>query len=210
MSSPKNAGVSATTHRGGAKHTMRQRKMLMRRTQELGPTEHEEIFKILTTHGVDHSQNNNGVFVNLTRVPDVVLDEINVFVDFCFENKHQLDEYDKRLNEYKINHNYTGLMASPPPPPPSSPQPPSLADQVSSLQVASPASVPKPASSASPLLTEYVMSVAKRIMNSKFHQAKKRYAKRRLVEKDTLTFGGGGGGDHDGKNEPLTPDAYLL
>jgi hypothetical protein len=82
----------------------------MQRTQELGPTEHEEIFKILRSHNIDHTQNNNGVFVNLNRVPDATIHEVQRFVDFCFDNKQDLDEYDKRLNECKLSQNYDRFL----------------------------------------------------------------------------------------------------
>ena len=84
-------------------NTMRDRKLLMQRIQELGPTEHAEIFKMLSEHGVDYTRNSNGIFVNLSCVPAAVLNSLNTFVSFYIDNNHSLNEYDKRLSECKIN-----------------------------------------------------------------------------------------------------------
>ena len=83
--------------------TMRDRKLLMQRIQELGPTEHAEIFKMLSDQGVEYTQNSNGIFVNLSGVPSALLGELSTFVSFCIDNNHSLNEYDKRLSECKIN-----------------------------------------------------------------------------------------------------------
>lgn len=88
------------------------RKALTHRIHGLGPTEHEEIFKILKAAGVNHTQNQNGVFINLSSVDDAVVDRIRAFVEFCYENKRKLDEYDKRLNECKITQRFDDLPRS--------------------------------------------------------------------------------------------------
>lgn len=91
--------------------SLRERRQLMRRVHELGPTEHAEIYRILCEGDVDHMQNNNGVFVNLSNVRDDVVRRIQSFVDFCHDNKHDLDEYDKRLSECKMSQNYMKAAA---------------------------------------------------------------------------------------------------
>lgn len=89
----------------------RQRDLIAQRTAELGPTEHQEIFRILQSHGVPYTKNNNGIFVNLSYVKDEIIKELQGFVDFCFSNKSSLDEYDKKLNACKLNNKYETLMA---------------------------------------------------------------------------------------------------
>lgn len=181
----------------------RARRTLIRRTQELGPTEHGEIFKILTAHGVDHTQNNNGIFVNLSRVSDDVMDEVQRFVDYCVENKQDLDEYDKRLNECKRSQDYERFMGSGSDaaaaaaaassggdhgagndasgvrtdPSTVTPHPPHDDDvPVTTPTMSASDGLVTPTRNAT-----MVASVAKRILNSKFHQAKKKYSKRKLV-----------------------------
>jgi hypothetical protein len=156
--------------------SVRERRLLMQRTQELGPTEHEEIFKILQRHDVGHTQNNNGIFVNLSTVPDAVVAEVQRFVDFCFDNKQEMDDYDKRINECKLSQNYDKFMgvestAEGAEARVEVPQQPSAAAAAASSVVvaASPPAV--------------VASVTKRIMSSKFHQAFKRFSKKRVDRK---------------------------
>lgn len=80
----------------------RDRKHLAEKIHSLTATEHEEVFKLLHAKGIRYMQNNNGIFFNLSNVPDAVLVQVNSFVDFCLENKAHLDDYDKRFNECKM------------------------------------------------------------------------------------------------------------
>ena len=93
--------------------TTREKKLLMERVQALGSTEHDEIFKMMTQHGVEHSANKNGVFVNLRLVPDEVLRKVSGFVAFCLENNTSLDEYDKAMNERRFRDNDCSSSANP-------------------------------------------------------------------------------------------------
>ena len=157
------------------RYTLRERRKLMLLTQELGATEHAEIFKILQGNGVSHTQNNNGVFVNLSRVPDAVLEQVDRFVGFCIDNKHDLDEYDKRLNECKLSNNYDRFLG------PSSTDAEAACAPMASRQPQPAAAEPyRPFAHAPPAS---VTSIAKRIMNSKFHQATKRFSKRRVADR---------------------------
>ena len=81
------------------------RKTLMDRISALGQTEHAEIFRILKKHGVPHTQNKNGVFVNITTVSDDIVQEVSEFVSFCSRNNKELEDYDKRLNQCKLYQN---------------------------------------------------------------------------------------------------------
>ena len=210
----------------------RLRRTLIRRTQELGPTEHGEIFKILTFHGIDHTQNSNGIFVNLSRVPDEVLDKVQRFVEYCVENKHDLDEYDKRLNECKRSQDYERFMGVMPisstddtnarmSQPRQSEIVAATSDDVLKLAVApvveeTNTNIQANTTSADTYVggikvgprvdPVVVTSVAKRILNSKFHQAKKKYSKRKVTaERRNHTT--------DGANTSsalLKPEAYLM
>jgi Bromodomain extra-terminal - transcription regulation len=91
----------------------RSKKNLGEKINSLGGTEHMEIFKILKTHNISFSENKNGVFFNLTTLPDDVLAAIETFVSYCYENKEQLDEYDKRLNECKYRNNINNMVRVP-------------------------------------------------------------------------------------------------
>lgn len=75
---------------------------LVAHVESLSPSEHQEISSILMTHSVHVSKNNNGEFVNLTSVPEFVLNDIANFVSYCTANKQHIDEYNNRLEEFKL------------------------------------------------------------------------------------------------------------
>lgn len=80
----------------------RMKKQLMEKINMLGCTEHNEIYQIIQSDEIKYSENNNGVFFNLTTIPDTTFEKIEKFVDYCHENKVELDEYDKKLSECKF------------------------------------------------------------------------------------------------------------
>jgi hypothetical protein len=86
------------------------RKALMERIGTLGTTEHAEIFRILKRHSIPHTQNKNGIFINVTSVPDEVVKEVADFVAFCFHNNKELEEYEKNLNQCKLYQNLDCLQ----------------------------------------------------------------------------------------------------
>lgn len=87
------------------KYSNKYRKNLFNRISNLSPTEHEEIFKVIKRHDLGYSQNKNGIFFNMSLIPDEVIEEIDKLVDFCISQKDELDEYDIRMNECKMNNN---------------------------------------------------------------------------------------------------------
>lgn len=89
------------------------RKVLMDKIATLGSTEHAEIFRILKKHDIPHTQNKNGIFINITSVAPEVVKEVSDFVRFCAHNNKELEEYDKRLNQCKLYQNLD-CMSTPP------------------------------------------------------------------------------------------------
>lgn len=88
------------------KYTYHTKKHLFDKINSLSSTEHDEIYRIINEHNVNISKNKNGIFFNLSSIDDDVLNQIDKFVTYCVHNKQQLDEYDKRLNECKMNNKY--------------------------------------------------------------------------------------------------------
>lgn len=94
--------------------TNRQNKMLRDKINKLSQTEHDEIFKILKTHNVRFTQNKNGVFFDISFLSHEVAKEVERFVDFCTSNQVELDEYDKQINECKMNNCFDRMKNSVP------------------------------------------------------------------------------------------------
>lgn len=173
-------------------------KLLFERINTLSSTEHEEILKIISTHDTRFSKNKNGVFFNLSALQDTVVKEIDDFVSYCVSNKQQLDEYDKKLNECKLSNNFQSML----------PQRHNLADMGKKKEepvtptwadiVVDESTVDK--------FVKYVDKmnqerdkIGKKKASMKYNTAKKRYAKRVVVERKF---------DNDGGE--LTEEAYLL
>lgn len=81
------------------------KKELFNKISLLDKIEHEEIYKILIENSpeINLTTNANGIFFNLSSLNDELITKINLFVDFCIKNKKNLDDYDKKLIEYKNN-----------------------------------------------------------------------------------------------------------
>lgn len=92
------------------KYSSKVKKALFEKIRSLSSTEHEEILKIVKSKDINYSQNKNGVFFNLSVLDDETIEYINKFVEFCLSNKKDLDEYDKKLNDCKLNNNFDTIM----------------------------------------------------------------------------------------------------
>lgn len=71
--------------------------------KSLSSTQLEELFKILYENKCEYTINNNGVFFNLARLNDEVLDKTECFVEYCIESKKELDKYESICRELNEN-----------------------------------------------------------------------------------------------------------
>jgi len=97
-------------------YTTGEKKHLLDKISKLSKTEHEEIFKIIkefVNDTIPITQNKNGIFINFSSLSNDVIDKINHFVEFCNRNKLELDQYDKMMNECKINNSVHMMVATP-------------------------------------------------------------------------------------------------
>lgn len=62
--------------------------------ETLSQTETEELFRIIHKHRFDYTRNNHGVFINLSWVPDAVLTQMEEYIRFCHQSKHELKKYE--------------------------------------------------------------------------------------------------------------------
>lgn len=176
----------------------RVRKLILDKVRLLGPTEHKEIFSLLQAHGIAFSSNSNGVFINLSTVPDDVLGTVKAFVDYCAMNKTGLDEYEKRLQECKITHRFDIISSLATDPSTSLPMP--LPLPLPPLLAAThllPVTLTSPVVGRSPLVprcsytsASTMNSLPSVLINGRFQATKKRFSRRKIVDrKHGLTAG---------------------
>jgi len=69
-------------------------KQLIASIENISQNEMEEIFKMIHNHGCDYTRNNNGLFINLTWIPDELLKELEQYVKFCNRSQTELRKYE--------------------------------------------------------------------------------------------------------------------
>lgn len=62
--------------------------------QQLDTTEMEELFKMLHRNGCQYTTNNNGVFINLSKLNETLLDKIEKYIEFCNESRQNVRRYE--------------------------------------------------------------------------------------------------------------------
>ncbi len=73
-----------------------ERKKLLDEIRTLSKSELEEIYRILKTSKAEFSENSNGVFFDLCKLPADVFEEIKKFIEFCNKTR---DEFASREEE---------------------------------------------------------------------------------------------------------------
>jgi hypothetical protein len=74
------------------KYTLVEKRQIMSRIQNLKNKRHYmEIYKIIKENNVAHSQNINGVFINLTNIEDSILDKIVKYLNYIDTRNSEID-----------------------------------------------------------------------------------------------------------------------
>jgi hypothetical protein len=189
------------------RYTNKHKKQLFEKIDSLSKTEHEEIYKILKDFStksedssIKFSKNKNGIFFNLSDIADELYDELDKFVQYCMNNKKDLDDYDKRINECKINNNFTNIIhLNLETLPRDKSNSMNVKKTVDWNSVAEPKSVQKVANYIERLMIDNE-NVGKKNVNAKFNNAKKKYAKKVASEKKL---------ESEGIRDLMT-EAYLI
>jgi hypothetical protein len=159
----------------------KQLKYLFEKIGSLSKMEHDEIFKIIKDK-TNYSKNKNGVFFNLSNLDEKIIEEIDKFVKYCINNKQDLDDYDKKMNDCKIHNNYNNIMGNPQDNSPSIPI----------MEIEDWNTILTDSKSMQKIVTfiEKIMNdkekIGKKKMNVKFNNAKKKYAKRSNIQNINL------------------------
>jgi hypothetical protein len=67
---------------------------LVTAAENLSITEKEELFKIIHKAHTNYTRNNNGVFVNLAWLPLNILEDLEIYVQFCTNSQEVLCKYE--------------------------------------------------------------------------------------------------------------------
>jgi hypothetical protein len=73
-----------------------ERKKMLDDIRTLSKTELEEIYRLLKNSKAEFSENSNGVFFDLCKLPAEVFEEIKKFMDFCHKTR---DDFATREEE---------------------------------------------------------------------------------------------------------------
>lgn len=79
--------------------------------------EHLEILKMIKTHHVPYTENQNGIFFPMSVIKDDLFEELIKFVKFCLESREQLEKRDKEIEKYHVEHDTTIHVPAPVAPP---------------------------------------------------------------------------------------------
>ena len=63
--------------------------------EDMTKEHHIEIFKILTSYDIKYTENNNGIFINMSSMNPDCLKKINDYVYFINENNKKLIEFEQ-------------------------------------------------------------------------------------------------------------------
>ena len=79
------------------------RKKVLAELKKLVKSEQEQIFLILKRYKVEYSENSNGVFFDMSRVPQEPFEEIHKFLTFCQANRKDFEERDREMETSRLS-----------------------------------------------------------------------------------------------------------
>jgi predicted lipoprotein len=74
---------------------------MKRKIEDLSENHQTEILKILSKNLCKLNENKNGVFVNMSFLPDQIVEEIKKYIDFISEQESSFDTIEYQKEEYK-------------------------------------------------------------------------------------------------------------
>lgn len=90
---------------GPVQYDYEQRKQVLDdiKNQGLTKEEYEELFRIIKRNNIEYSENSNGIFFDLNAVPDIVIEKIMTFLQFCKEQRKSEEVRTHDLEFYATN-----------------------------------------------------------------------------------------------------------
>lgn len=69
--------------------------------ENLQKEKHIDIFKIFKDKDIPFSENKNGIFINLTNIPNNVIEEVKKHIHYLENQENMINEMEIQKNEYK-------------------------------------------------------------------------------------------------------------
>jgi len=79
---------------------------LVNKILKLSKIQQNEIFNIIKNEGINYSSNNNGIFINLTKIDISLISKINLYIDYLKsnqENLNRIEDYYNTITMYNEN-----------------------------------------------------------------------------------------------------------
>jgi hypothetical protein len=64
-------------------------------------SEQEELYRILKRGNFEVTENTNGVFFDLSKLPQSLFEQIIKFIEFCSQNRLRFEERDKEMDSLR-------------------------------------------------------------------------------------------------------------
>ena len=80
-----------------------ERKKVLQELSKLVKSEQEQIFLILKRYKLEFSENSNGVFFDLSRIPREPFEEIQKFLVFCQTNRSDFEVRDREMESSRLS-----------------------------------------------------------------------------------------------------------
>tara|TARA_B110000259_G_scaffold187621_1_gene242534 strand:- start:6099 stop:6581 length:483 start_codon:yes stop_codon:yes gene_type:complete len=71
---------------------------LVSKILKLSEIQQNEIFNIIKKEGVNYSKNNNGIFINLTKIDIELINKMNSYIDYLENNQEKLNKIENYYN----------------------------------------------------------------------------------------------------------------
>jgi hypothetical protein len=82
-------------------HSTMELETMKRKIEDLSENHQTEILKILSKNLCKLNENKNGVFVNMSFLPDQIIEEIKKYIEFISEQESSFDTIEYQKEEYK-------------------------------------------------------------------------------------------------------------
>jgi hypothetical protein len=77
------------------------RRKIWETIKTLVKSEQEELYRILKRGNFEVTENTNGVFFDLSKLPQPLFEQIVKFIEFCTQNRVRFEERDKEMDSLR-------------------------------------------------------------------------------------------------------------